>query len=250
MKPNETEAFVEILAGVHEFYGKPMSGFAVEVWIKSMQGFDLTAIRDAFGRHAMNPESGQFLPKPADVVRMIDGGTADSALVAWSKFDRAVRSVGAYMSVVFDDPIIHRVIEDMGGWTGFATKQDDEWPFLRNEFVTRYRGYAQRRASIEFKPKMLGLIDAERALQGLVDDHQNTRLIGLPAKASEVMRLGTNTPSIGITSFAESGFALAHEAASRAGGSPLEIGREKQLKTRLNFQESAPKVSAVKYNNN
>lgn len=208
MNPNEIEEFTELLAGVHEFYGKQMSSFSTDVWIQAMQGYDLAAIRDALGRHAMNPDSGQFMPKPADVVRMIDGGTADSALVAWSKFDKAVRSVGPYMSVAFDDPIIHRIIEDMGGWTSFDRKTEDEWPFIRNEFTTRYRGYSGRRVAVECKPKMLGMIDADRESKGLPHDSKMLRLIGDQAKAAEVMRLGTSAPSIGISAVADAGLRL------------------------------------------
>lgn len=208
MKPHEIKEFTELLAGVHEFYGKQMSEFATDVWIQAMGGYDLAAIRDALGRHAMNPDSGQFMPKPADVVRMIDGGTADSALVAWSKFDKAVRSVGPYMSVAFDDPIIHRVIEDMGGWTGFDKKTEDEWPFLRNEFTTRYRGYSGRRVAVECKPKMLGMIDADRESKGLPHDSKFLRIIGDKEKAAEVMRLGVSVPSIGISSPVETGLRL------------------------------------------
>lgn len=199
MKPTDIEEFTNLLAGVHEFYGKKMSVFSTDVWIQTMQGYDLAAIRDALGRHAMNPDSGQFMPKPADVVRMIDGGTTDSALVAWSKFDKALRSVGPYMSVAFDDPIIHRVIEDMGGWTSFTMKTEEEWPFISNDFVKRYRGYSGRRITVECKPKMLGMIDADRESKGLNHDPKFLRLIGNKKKAVEVMRLGVSVPSIEIS---------------------------------------------------
>ena len=208
MQSTDFEQFSATITGVYQFYGKEASSFALDVWWQAMRGYDLVAVKDALGRHAMNPDTGQFLPKPADVVRMIDGGTADSALVAWSKFDRAVRSVGPYMSVAFDDKIIHRVIEDMGGWTSFERKTEDEWPFLRNEFTTRYRGYAGRRAAIEFKPKLIGMIDADRESQGMPHDDRYLRLIGDKEKAAEVMRLGVSTPSIGIGQIGESGLRL------------------------------------------
>lgn len=204
MNNHEKERFVELIAGVHEFFGKPMSRFSLEVWTNAMRGYDLAAVSDALSRHTMNPDSGQFMPKPADVVRMIDGGTADSALVAWSKFDKALRSVGSYMTVAFDDPIIHRVIEDMGGWTSFDLKTEDEWPFVKNEFATRYRGYAGRRASFAYKPKLLGRIDSDRESKGLAHESRNLRTIGDQRRAIEVMRLGCNTPAIGIGQVAES----------------------------------------------
>ena len=67
---------------------------------------DLRAVADALNRHAVNPDNGQFLPKPADIVRLINGNTVDRALVAWSTVERAIRSTGPYQSVVFDSPEI------------------------------------------------------------------------------------------------------------------------------------------------
>ena len=203
--------FEMLLNGIYEFYNKKPNDFVRDVWWAAMRGYDYDAVRDAMNRHLMNPDSGQFLPKPADIVKMIDGGTADSALVGWSKFDKAVRSVGPYMSIVFDDPIIHRVIEDMGGWTSFATKTDDEWPFIKNEFVTRYRGYSTRKVAIEYKPKMLGMIDADRESKGLAHDANVLRLVGDVAKAADVMRLGNSSPSIGISTVHQAGLKLIGE---------------------------------------
>jgi len=77
-------------------------------------------------RHLMNPDTGQFLPKPADIVRMLGGRTLDRALMAWAKVDKAVRQIGTYESVVFDDALIHRVLHEMGGWVGMGQKTENE----------------------------------------------------------------------------------------------------------------------------
>jgi len=84
------------------------------------------------------------MPKVADVIKMLQGSTQDSALTAWAKVDKAVRSIGTQMSVAFDDPLIHKVIQDMGGWLGLGQRQEAEWPFVAKEFETRYRGFKAR----------------------------------------------------------------------------------------------------------
>jgi hypothetical protein len=120
MRADESEKFHKGLIGVMSFYGKDLSQFALDVWWSALKAYDLTAVTQAFNRWLMNPDRGQFPPKPADVLKMLGGGTQDQALVAWSKVDRAARSVGTYSSVVFDDPLIHRVISEMGGWIGIG----------------------------------------------------------------------------------------------------------------------------------
>ncbi|HRL22808.1 MAG TPA: hypothetical protein PLP85_13655, partial [Alcaligenes sp.] len=95
--------FFALLADVSAFYGKNTSRFALSVWWEAMVPFDFQAVRQALGAHCMNPDNGQFMPRPSDIVKLLRGSSQDSALLAWTKVDRAVRSVGVYRSVTFDD---------------------------------------------------------------------------------------------------------------------------------------------------
>lgn len=192
MQPSDSKQFAEVVAGVYGFYGKDASKFAVEVWFQALKGYDIEAIRDAFGRHCVNPDTGQFLPKPADIVRMLAGSSADSAMSAWSKVVRAIGSAGAYATVVFDDPLIHAVIRDMGGWIGLCHTADDELPFRRNEFVTRYRGFRQRSITPEYPHKLIGISDAQNAEDGYHAQHPT--LIGDRDAAHRVLIGGTSAP--------------------------------------------------------
>lgn len=162
MQPHDAKAFKALLQGVHSFYGKDLSEFALGVWWEAMRPFDFDAVRDALNRHAVNPDNGQFLPKPADVVKLLQGSTLDSAMVAWAKVDRAMRTVGPYASVVFDDPIVHRVLHDMGGWIALSRGTEDEWPFKAKEFENRYRGLKTRTLDA-YPPQLTGIEEAENA---------------------------------------------------------------------------------------
>lgn len=193
MQPTDPQAFKALLQGVHDFYGKELSEFAIGVWWEAMRPYDFAAVKDALNRHAVNPDNGQFLPKPADVVKLIGGGTQDGALVAWAKVDRAVRAVGAYKSVVFDDAIIHRVIEDMGGWVQICGLKEDEWPFRAKEFENRYRGY-----------RIKGQIGAyPHQLIGLAEGHNTGRyavappvMVGDSGRCQVVHRGGSDLPAV------------------------------------------------------
>ena len=202
MRAEELTDFTDLLAGVFDLYGKPVSEFATQVWWEALRPYDLPAVRLAFSRHVQNPDTGQFVPKPADVIRMLGGTTQDSALRAWAKVDRAVRHVGTYSSVAFDDPLIHRVLHDMGGWVGLGTKSEDEWPFVAREFENRYRGYAMRNERPDYPRVLIGLSDAENARRGLAS-REAPRLVGDAARAQAVMAAGTDRPLIGFHSAAE-----------------------------------------------
>ena len=167
MKQGDYGNFHKLMADVFGFYEKPLSQFAMQVWWKAAKRYEFAAISDALSRHLMNPTSGKWLPTPADLVAMMEGSTKDRSMVAWAKVDKAVRIKGVYVDVVFDDPLIHRVLHDMGGWIMLGDKQDDEWPFVAKEFQNRYAGYAEQGARPEYPPVLIGSFNAHNASRGL-----------------------------------------------------------------------------------
>jgi hypothetical protein len=197
MKPSDFDTFAHMLNAIGDLYGKPQSEWSISLWWGALKHYDLAAVRDALNRHVQNPDTGQFMPKPADVVKMAQGSTMDAALIAWAKLDRGVRSVGTHRSVVFDDPLLHRVVAEMGGWIAFGEKREDEWPFVRNEFVNRYRGYRVRSELPDYPPVLTGIAEAGNGRNN-VAHAEPPMLVGDPLQAQQVMRLGSGKPLVGV----------------------------------------------------
>lgn len=196
MNAQDKNTFGEMLVSLGEYYGKNVTPSLISMYWQGLQRYDIAAIQEAFNRHVNNPDSGQFMPKIADVAKMLGGTSNDRALGAWSKVDKAVRSVGTHRSVVFDDPLIHRVLQEMGGWIGMGQKTEDEWPFVAKEFENRYRGYAMRGERPEYPPVLVGIADATNARGGF--NTEQPMLIGNPEKAQEVMKFGADKPMVGF----------------------------------------------------
>lgn len=197
MKQADFDGFADILQVVSEQYGKKLSDGAIALYWQGLHDFELSAVREALGRHLRNTDTGQFMPKIADIIRMLQGSTQDSALTAWAKVDKALRTVGPYETVVFDDPLVHVVLHDMGGWVGLGTKTEDEWPFVAKEFENRYRGFKARGEVPHYPPKLIGIAEAHNAQQG--QKVAEPILIGDASKAKKVMTAGTDRPLLGIT---------------------------------------------------
>lgn len=198
MLPGERKRFAQCLLACAEVYGKQMSEAVSAIYWEALNGFEIAAVESAFWRHLRNADVGQFMPKPADVVRMLQGTSVDSALVAWTKVDKAVRTVGPYASVAFDDPLIHRTLQDMGGWIHLSTKTDDEWPFVANEFRNRYQGYRSRNETPEYPPRLFGIAEADNANRGIQNTPPHAVLIGDAQKARQVMLGGHDRPTVAI----------------------------------------------------
>jgi Domain of unknown function (DUF6475) len=141
MQLEDEQKFVILITGIADYYAKELSVSAINLYWEGLRSYDFEAIERALWQHTQNPDSGQFMPKIADVTKVLQGRTEDQAQLAWSKVDRAVRQIGIYTDVAFDDPIIHRVVADMGGWVPMCSHDDDGWPFVAKEFITRYRGF-------------------------------------------------------------------------------------------------------------
>lgn len=138
---DDRKQFYTIWMAVMDMYGKPVGEQAVALIYEVLKKYDIETIRQAISKHLADTESGSYPPKPADIIRQIEGSSDTRALVAWTKVESAIRQVGSWYTLVFDDPAIHCCIEDMGGWMPFATVTNDELPFLRNQFTKRYQGY-------------------------------------------------------------------------------------------------------------
>jgi len=189
MQSTEIDKFNVLLLAIGEYYNREITGALAQIYWEGLKRFDYQAISRATQMHMANPDAGQFFPKIADFVRHIGGGNADRSLIAWSKVDTAVRTIGDHRSVVFDDSIIHAVIADMGGWIGFGMSDMSEWPFRQNEFVKRYRGYVERGDAGAYPAKLVGRADAHNRQIGKETDAE-TVLIGDQHRALDVLKLG------------------------------------------------------------
>lgn len=144
MQPGDKPALVALVSDVLAYYRQPVSEFTLSVWWQAMQPYSLEQVRKAMTGHATNPDGGQFAPKVADVVRILDGTHTDRAMLAWGKVHEAMSAVGAYQDVVFDDPAIHAVIEDLGGWPKVCRTETKELGYLQKRFCDGHKAYTGR----------------------------------------------------------------------------------------------------------
>lgn len=193
MRSDEKEALGLMLAKVMSVYGKPITSGFVDVFFDALSGYDLESVRRGLNAHVQNPDSGQFPPKPADIVRLIDGTSQDQGMIAWSMVDKAVRRVGPYESVVFPDAIIHRVIDDMGGWIKLCNiGSEEDYKFQGLEFAKRYRAFVIAGGAAEYPKYLIGMSEADNSSRGLKAEPK-PMLIGDQSKCLEVYKGGAGS---------------------------------------------------------
>lgn len=195
--------FKDLYIAVHAMYKRPNdpqpNPVVYELFYESVKQFGFDAVKKAFSVHIQNPDNGQWMPKPADIVRIISGTSKDNSHVAWSNVKKSITTVGSYETIVFDDPIIHRVIQDMGGWINLCASSEDDLPFRGHEFKSRYTAYKSQGEIPDYPAKLYGIIESDNSSKNLIEHIPQPILVGSPEKARQVLLAGSNRKSLQIT---------------------------------------------------
>jgi hypothetical protein len=198
MRDSDRQKFAQVMTGVAELYGKSLSDELLEIYWRSLAIYEIDSVTTALNRHVMNTEVGQFMPKPADVARAIEGSGTGRAGFAWTMVADAVKFVGSYETIVLDDPISQAVIADMGGWISLCESLQDRaiqgsnFPFVARDFERRYRAYLENPSTLKHPKSLTGRIDAENLPLG--SPPRTPMLIGDRAKAQLVQEGGRLEP--------------------------------------------------------
>lgn len=196
MQTNDMPQFIQMLHNLCEMYGKPrMSDEVAMLHFGALQDYSLEDVRKGFFAALRNPDSGQFMPRPADVIRELSGSSETRASAAWAKVRHAIERVGHMPSVVFDDAVIHAVVADMGGWVQLSLVTYDELPFRERDFLRFYRSYMGRDLG-DYPRKLAGMAETENTAAGhAVAEPQ---LLGDAQKCLAVMRGGSDKPRLTV----------------------------------------------------
>lgn len=111
------------------------------------------------------------------LIAILEGTTSDRASEAYRKVFNAIKAHGSAHSVCFDDPLIHIVIDRLGGWTGLChSKHLEPGESMCREFVGAYTAAINRPPAI-YPRRLLGIDGMALAAQstGKADE---VRLVG------------------------------------------------------------------------
>lgn len=175
--------FAGLLVRLCDYYRTELSAMVIGMYWTALERFPMDAIEHAAELHVQSPDRGQWLPKAADLIALLQGNTSQRAALAWTAVREAVRSVGPYRSVVFDDPLTQAIVHEMGGWGALNEMQSRDVPFRQKEFVERYTAWMEKRQLPDY-PAVLGGMHAGPPV--LLGDSQRA----LAVQRREVLALG------------------------------------------------------------
>lgn len=165
MTQADLERFYQVMAATAELHGRSLSEAVMAMYFEDLAPYPMEAVVEALRRHRRNPQHGQFFPKPADLIRALEGSHEERALMAFNRLVAAMDRVGAYQSPDFSDRVLHQVVEDMGGW-----------PLICRTWLTEERSYRLKEFSERYRALIsLGRLDGPKYLVGLQEESNQER---------------------------------------------------------------------------
>ena len=168
--------FATYLTGTAEVFDAQLSKVKIDFYFNALKDLTIAEINTAIN-HIVR--TSRFFPKPAEIREAVYGKPEDRAVIAVDKIQNALRGVGGYQTICFDDPIIHLIIQNYGGWVKLSDITQDEWKWLKKEFIKHYQVYASRGVSLTPIPQTLsGIHEKVNTANGLSWPQENTVMIG------------------------------------------------------------------------
>lgn len=195
MTEKDLDSFSTVLATACNLYGVEMTEAQLELWFELFKNYTVEEFDWATKRHLKDPDRGMFMPRPADLMRLLAGSGKSASLNAWAKVIEAMRNIGPWHSVAFDDALIHRALAEIGGWTWLCSQSYDQLAFIENRFVELYKLLRARDDQSAYPSHLVGL---EEANNRTLSDCEilPPRVAGDPKKAAAVYQRGQSPSSM------------------------------------------------------
>jgi hypothetical protein len=193
MNSKDVEEFSEIWTAAFVMYGKEATPMVIVLAYEALKEFEIKDISRALSSHVKDPDHGKYLVKPSDIVRILTGSKSSAAMAAWSKVYKAIIKTGGYRSVVFDDPIIHKVIDEMSSWPKICEILEKDVPFVAKDFERRYLAHIND-PDLKYPKLLKGICDTVN--QDI--SQEEIVFIGDAEKAKAIYDIGDKEPAIQI----------------------------------------------------
>lgn len=160
MQDQDKVAFRDMMMAAGEVYGREITKPLLQMYFAALAQAGIEQVKNAMMDHMKNPDTGQFFPKPADLIKQMTGTTKqqdaaieDRAAVAWACIERGIRRVGSYGTLKLEDKQALATVKAMGGWQSICQTETSKMEWKRKEFIRMYETF--ERMPLEALPSSL-----------------------------------------------------------------------------------------------
>jgi len=189
MENNEKSEFLNAFMTLCEMWEKEPSKNLMDVWWTIFRKYSLTDFQKGIVAALATLKNYGRLPMPSDVIELIETDGVDietAAEIQASEVITAIKGIGVYQTVIFDDTTTMAVIQQgFGGWVRICTDlQQDEEKWFKKDFVKMYRAF--KRGGRKYPGKLIGLFEAENEAKGFIEHIPEPVFIGDSSKQIEL----------------------------------------------------------------
>ena len=178
--------FFERMTAVAEYFDKKLSPMAYDIYWNALKDISIDQFKFAVSEIA---RKSRFFPKACEIIECATGKSgmtfAETADTEAAKVLTAIRQLGSYESVCFDDPVTQAVIaQAYSGWPKMCSElmaHEEKW-FLK-DFARLYVSFAK--GNIKQYGRLCGIIERDNASNGY-DTEIKIRYIGNTSKAKQI----------------------------------------------------------------
>ena len=160
MQEQDKAKFKELMMIAGEVYGKEISKELLRANFVILQSLPIEQVTAGMMAHMQDPDSGQYFPKPADIIRRVSGTSkqqaaaiSDRASMAWACIEREIRRIGSYGTLDIEDKQAMAAVKAMGGWKSLCASTTEELVWKHKEFASIYETF--ERTPVELLPSKL-----------------------------------------------------------------------------------------------
>lgn len=177
MNSNDEIKFKELLTVIPETYGEVFTQAKTLLWWKIFKPYSIEQFENALYLHISCTESGMFSPKPANLMKFINGTEKnnqqlieDRAEIAWSCVVGEISRIGSYGTLNIDDKQAIAAVKSIGGWYNLCMCTANQLDWKKKEFIRAYECF--ERTDLDALPsKLPGLIE--------VSEHKRKSINGI-----------------------------------------------------------------------
>lgn len=160
MNVNDGNKFRELITMINVNYDVDFTETQVLLWWNLFKPHSVQSFEQAVYQHISCPDNGMFTPKPANIMKFINGTTKqneqqieDKAELAWHVIQGEVRRIGSYGTLKLEDKQALAAVQAIGGWKSICALTNDKLTWAHKEFIAAYQNY--ERTPIEALPHNL-----------------------------------------------------------------------------------------------
>jgi hypothetical protein len=131
------ERFAALMVALAEAFGGRLTEQRIRLYAQALGDLPLAQVELAVQRGI---RESRYFPSVAELRAFVQPTGDEAALLAWSGFQRAAADVGAWASLVVEDPCAAEALEAVfGSWPEYCSLEGPAVGARRQEFVAAYR---------------------------------------------------------------------------------------------------------------